>query len=81
MQYVSPYLEAWKLKTETILLVDAVLLFYDAIDDLTRTTKIESKPLSCKIKDSWKNGDSIINFMKTVTKYSNYLDRKNNYKF
>lgn len=68
MQYVSPYLEAWKIKTETVLLVDAVLLFHDAIDDLTRTTKIESKPLSCKTKDNWKNGDSIINFMKTVIK-------------
>lgn len=64
--YISPHLYAWKIKLETILLIDSVHIFLEALKDLWLTKSIEGKELYCNVKDSWEHGYSLINSMKTV---------------
>lgn len=64
--YVSAHLYAWKIRLETILLMDSVKIFLEALVDLSLTKSIEGKQLYCHKKDSWEHGYSLINSMRTV---------------
>lgn len=60
----------WTLLTQTALIVDAVALFYQALIELTLAKSehnvIEAKPLFCESESNWKNGHTIVNYMKRV---------------
>lgn len=60
----DPYVAAWKLKTNTALMADAVLLFASALSDVANFTP---KPLFCNSTDNWMLGDSVTNIMSTVS--------------
>nr|QUP79589.1 ionotropic receptor 3 [Monochamus saltuarius] len=60
-------LDAWKMKLELALIVDAVKLFYETIHYLTADEKmyINATSIHCKSNDNWVGGNTIINLMKT----------------
>nr|QZH55028.1 ionotropic glutamate receptor 6 [Achelura yunnanensis] len=60
-----------ELKTSVLLIHDAVLIFFFAIDKVAVT----AKSLSCDNFDTWEDGSTLINFMKTnkVKGLTNYL--------
>lgn len=65
----SEYIAAWKLKVETALMVDAVTLFASALSELEMAKQFNIRPLYCNTTDNWEHGYSVINFMKTVSKF------------
>ncbi|KAK4883093.1 hypothetical protein RN001_006412 [Aquatica leii] len=60
------HLAAWKLHTQSALIIDAVYLLYETLIEL-RITKLDTKPLFCNTTESWGKGSSTINYMKAKT--------------
>ncbi|KAK5650421.1 hypothetical protein RI129_001450 [Pyrocoelia pectoralis] len=60
------HLAAWKLQTESALIIDAVYLLYETLMEL-RISGVDSVPLFCNSTDSWGKGLSVINFIKAKT--------------
>lgn len=58
-------LTPFPMSVQTALAYDAVLLFAEAVKDLMGPKGLEMINLSCDGTDTWKNGYSIINYMKT----------------
>ncbi|XP_064612115.1 glutamate receptor ionotropic, kainate 2-like isoform X2 [Liolophura sinensis] len=52
--------------TETALINDAVLVFAKALNELARAQDVKTEGLSCSRSDSWKNGNSLLNYMKLM---------------
>jgi len=67
---VIPALDAWciffRMQTETALIYDAVQLFARALHDLDRSQNVDTRPLSCDGSDTWRHGNSLVNYMKLV---------------
>jgi glutamate receptor, ionotropic, invertebrate len=55
-----------KLRVETALMFDGVLLLAEALKDLDGFTQLQTISLKCNDSATWKNGYSIVNYMKTV---------------
>ncbi|CAH0555476.1 unnamed protein product [Brassicogethes aeneus] len=53
-----------EIRTETVLMHDAVLLFLDTLNTLQLTQTIETTPISCDSTEKWSGGFAISNFMK-----------------
>jgi glutamate receptor, ionotropic, invertebrate len=70
---VSDGLTAEKLRVETALMYDGVLLLAEALKDLEGHTQLETVSLKCNDAATWKNGYSIVNYMKTVGSFSYQL--------
>lgn len=66
-KYMPVHSYAWKIRLETVLLMDSVKIFLEALKDLSLTKRVEGKQLYCHIKDNWEHGYSLINSMKTVS--------------
>ena len=67
-------LTADKMSVETILTYDSVLLFYDVLKQLKNGTDLI--PSSLKYDNdhqTWKNGYSLYNFMKTVSNILSFI--------
>lgn len=56
---------AWKMKTETALLVDALMLFVETLKDVG---EYNVNSLHCNTTASWEHGSTIFNYMKMVTR-------------
>ena len=56
------------LQTETALMYDAALLFATALGELDRSQDIETTVLSCDSELTWQHGNSLINYMKLVSR-------------
>lgn len=54
---------------DTALIYDAIRLFAEALQQLSISKRLEAKNLFCNESHSWEHGYSIINYMKTVSKY------------
>lgn len=61
------YVMFFSVQTETALINDAVLVFAKALNELARAQDIKTEGLSCSRSDSWKNGNSLLNYMKLVS--------------
>ncbi|XP_074039147.1 glutamate receptor ionotropic, kainate 2 isoform X2 [Leptinotarsa decemlineata] len=64
---VQPHGDGHKVRVETALIIDAVTLFYETLYDLTIDQKkiLKALPLNCKSTNSWNDGYTIINLMKS----------------
>ncbi|KAK5649936.1 hypothetical protein RI129_000965 [Pyrocoelia pectoralis] len=60
----APHISAWKLKTTSALIIDAVHLFSETLQDLHGFTISQ---LSCNATDNWAYGSTIYNFLKMKT--------------
>lgn len=64
-------LAAWKLRTEPALLIDAVRMFSNALNDRRKQSSVPlvngSNSLSCQESNSWEHGFSVVNILKTVS--------------
>lgn len=64
-------LGAWKLKTQSALLIDAVHMFASAFNDREKQSSVPlvngSNSLSCQDTRSWEHGFSVVNMLKTVS--------------
>lgn len=60
--------KSWNLRVDSALIIDAVHLFYDALMDLSLSSRLNlnAKTLMCGYSASWEHGYTIINYMKTV---------------
>lgn len=63
---LPPGLTADKMRTQTALVYDAVLLLTEALKQLS-VDQIRMKRLNCMTMESWENGNSITNFMRNVS--------------
>lgn len=61
----DPFVSAWQLQVKTALLIDAVLLFSQALDNIGH---FDAMPLFCNSSDNWIHGETAFNYMKTETK-------------
>ena len=63
------------LQTEVALVYDAVILFFKSLAELTNSQNdVKTKSLNCNKRDGWEMGSSLLNFMKSVTKYIYFFD-------
>lgn len=63
------FLGAWKLQTRSALMIDAIMLFASALEEVG---EISAAPILCNTTDNWIHGDSIYNYMKTVCKCNKF---------
>lgn len=56
------------IRTESVLIHDAVNLYAAAVRKLSTTVEIEIAPTSCSKHSRWKHGHEIVRFMKRVSK-------------
>ncbi|KAK4881572.1 hypothetical protein RN001_004891 [Aquatica leii] len=64
MKTESPHLAAWKLKTSTSLLIDAVMVLAETLKDIENFNVTQ---LSCNSTNSWKYGSTVTNYIKMKT--------------
>ncbi|KAJ8921823.1 hypothetical protein NQ315_008455 [Exocentrus adspersus] len=66
---VLPPEAAWKIKTETALIIDAVNMFSSILNDIKRQSSIpiitNNNILQCNASDSWQHGYSVVNMLQT----------------
>lgn len=60
------FMYEWRMKTEAMLIYDAVKLFVMAIQALDNSTYVQVSPLKCELEGGWIHGNSLINYMKMV---------------
>lgn len=58
----DPFVNAWQLQIKTALMVDAVMLFSQALHNIGQ---FNAMPLLCNSSDNWIHGETAFNFMKT----------------
>lgn len=63
LETYSSYEDAWKMQTDIVLLIDAVMLFAEVLKD---HRNLRSKPIFCNTTDNWERGSTLFNYMKTV---------------
>lgn len=61
----------WSLKVETALLIDAVHMFSTVLNDIRKQSSLpiinNNNILQCNDTDSWEQGYSVVNLLKTVS--------------
>lgn len=62
----SSLFESGRLKLETALLIDAVQMYHQALNDLDN---VDVKSIDCSAGDYWEYGHSLINLIKTVSTF------------
>ncbi|XP_060567354.1 glutamate receptor ionotropic, kainate 1-like [Ruditapes philippinarum] len=62
----SPLLGMRAIKTETALMYDAVYMYARALSGLANAQQISTESLNCNKRESWKKGDSLLNYMKAL---------------
>ncbi|XP_063613370.1 glutamate receptor ionotropic, kainate 2-like, partial [Penaeus indicus] len=60
------FMYEWRMKTEAMLMYDAVKLFVMAIQALDNSTYVQISSLKCELEGGWIHGNSLINYMKMV---------------
>ncbi|XP_053396130.1 glutamate receptor ionotropic, kainate 2-like [Mercenaria mercenaria] len=65
----SPLLGSRFVGTETALMYDAVHLYAHALKNLTRARQISTESLNCNKRETWKDGKSLLGYMKTSVYY------------
>ncbi|KAF2905279.1 hypothetical protein ILUMI_00899 [Ignelater luminosus] len=59
------FIGAWKLQAKAALIIDAIMLFANALEEVG---EISAASILCNTTDNWIHGDSIYNYMKTVSR-------------
>ena len=55
-------------------------LFAQALHDLDHSQEINTSPLSCDGSETWQHGNSLVNYMKLVSKFTIHLNIDRNKK-
>lgn len=55
-----------QIKTESVLMYDAVHLFAHALRELANAQEIKTEPIICEKKHTWQYGNSLLNYMKAM---------------
>ncbi|KAL3882469.1 hypothetical protein ACJMK2_028806, partial [Sinanodonta woodiana] len=62
----SPLMGQKEIQTETALMYDAVHLFTKGLSELAQAQVVTTEPLNCNKRQTWTNGNSLLNYMKSM---------------